>query len=50
MKMISEFTDHDRIEGQFLLGSVSKGVPKRRWELWHSHAHLLEAVGQAFPL
>ena len=26
MKMISEFTDHDRIEGQFLLGSVSKGV------------------------
>jgi 3'-5' exoribonuclease len=24
--MISEFTDHDRIEGQFLLGSVSKGV------------------------
>ena len=26
MKMISEFTDHDHIEGQFLLGSVSKGV------------------------
>ena len=26
MKMIAEFTDHDRIEGQFLLGSVSKGV------------------------
>ena len=26
MKMISEFADHDRIEGQFLLGSVSKGV------------------------
>ena len=26
MKMISEFTDHDRIEGQFLIGSVSKGV------------------------
>ena len=26
MKMISEFTDHDRIEGQFILGSVSKGV------------------------
>ena len=26
MKMISEFTDHDQIEGQFLLGSVSKGV------------------------
>ena len=26
MKMISEFTDHDRVEGQFLLGSVSKGV------------------------
>ena len=26
MKMISEFTDHDHIEGQFLVGSVSKGV------------------------
>ena len=26
MKMISEFTDHDHIEGQFLLGSVSKGI------------------------
>ena len=26
MKMISEFTDHDHIEGQFLLGTVSKGV------------------------
>ena len=26
MKMISDFTDHDHIEGQFLLGSVSKGV------------------------
>ena len=26
MKMISEFNDHDHIEGQFLLGSVSKGV------------------------
>ena len=26
MKMINEFTDHDRIEGQFILGSVSKGV------------------------
>ena len=26
MKMISEFTDHDSIAGQFLLGSVSKGV------------------------
>ena len=24
--MISEFTDHDHIEGQFLLGNVSKGV------------------------
>ena len=26
MKMISEINDHDHIEGQFLLGSVSKGV------------------------
>ena len=26
MKMISEFTDHDHIEGQFLIGNVSKGV------------------------
>ena len=26
MKMISEFNDHDHIEGQFLLGSISKGV------------------------
>ena len=26
MKMIAEFLDHDHIEGQFLLGSVSKGV------------------------
>ena len=26
MKMIAEFNDHDHIEGQFLLGSVSKGV------------------------
>ena len=26
MKMISEFTDHDHIEGQFLVGNVSKGV------------------------
>ena len=26
MKMISEFTDHNHIEGQFLLGSISKGV------------------------
>lgn len=26
MKMISEFTDHEHIEGQFLVGSVSKGV------------------------
>ena len=26
VKMISEFTDHDHIEGQFLVGSVSKGV------------------------
>ena len=26
MKMISDFTDHDHIEGQFLLGAVSKGV------------------------
>ena len=26
MKMISELTDHDHVEGQFLLGSVSKGV------------------------
>ena len=26
MKMIVEFNDHDRIEGQFILGSVSKGV------------------------
>ena len=26
MKMIADFTDHDHIEGQFLLGSVSKGV------------------------
>ena len=25
-KMISEFNDHDHIEGQFLLGSVTKGV------------------------
>ena len=26
VKMISEFTDHDHVEGQFLVGSVSKGV------------------------
>lgn len=26
MKMISEFTDHDHIEGQFLVGNVTKGV------------------------
>ena len=26
MKMIADFNDHDHIEGQFLLGSVSKGV------------------------
>ena len=26
MKLISEFTDHDHIEGQFLIGTVSKGV------------------------
>ena len=26
MKMIAELTDHDHIEGQFLLGAVSKGV------------------------
>ena len=26
MKMIVDFNDHDHIEGQFLLGSVSKGV------------------------
>ena len=25
-KMISEFTDHDHIEGQFLVGNVTKGV------------------------
>ena len=26
MKMISEFNDHDHIEGQFLVGNVAKGV------------------------
>ena len=26
MKMIAEFEDHEHIEGQFLLGNVSKGV------------------------
>ena len=26
MKMIADFNDHDHIEGQFILGSVSKGV------------------------
>ena len=26
MKMISELNDHEHVEGQFLLGSVSKGV------------------------
>ena len=26
MKMISELTDHEHVEGQFLVGSVSKGV------------------------
>ena len=26
MKMIAEFTDHDHIEGQFIVGTVSKGV------------------------
>ena len=26
MRMISEFNDHEHIEGQFLVGSVSKGV------------------------
>ena len=26
MKMISELTDHDHVEGQFLVGNVSKGV------------------------
>ena len=26
MKMISELTDHERVEGQFLVGNVSKGV------------------------
>ncbi len=26
MKMISELTDHEHVEGQFLIGSVSKGV------------------------
>ena len=26
MKMISELNDHEHVEGQFLVGSVSKGV------------------------
>ena len=26
MKMISELTDHEHVEGQFLVGNVSKGV------------------------
>ena len=26
MKMISELTDHEHVEGQFLIGNVSKGV------------------------
>ena len=26
MKMIADFIDHEHVEGQFLLGNVSKGV------------------------
>ena len=44
MKMISEFTDHDRVEGQFLLGSVSKGVNANGGSYFS--AELRDASGQ----
>lgn len=44
MKMIAEFEDHEHIEGQFLLGSVSKGVNSNGGS--YLSAELRDASGQ----